>query len=705
MIKYRHYTRQANVYPKIAVTQSACAGVGFFWGFGTLPDPHGFIVGDKVRLTGFGAGFDGIRTVTSVPLPTTFYVDIACSAPPPLGYVQLYTESTFTELFPLGFKSISWERESGEIFFRRKMDDELTFFNKPANSNFNFDYFKSIEDGTLYYLQRCEEQMYYITRSCDNGETYEPFWYGYFGINDGKFDLDRCIYKTKIKVDDEYRCLLENKDKDINILQSSPSIDIDIDYSLTFEFADCGTQLQNGIAENTFNGCIYPALQDDGCVTPGVFPCNAPIFTKATCISAGQGWQIYTGTYLSSGGGTSIFTVGTVWVRQTATTLDVGGNPNSPNGTGWINIGSTTIGGQPATQWARTPYDGAYTTYVWSVNGGCTFTGQLTLPLNSVTTYTTGRLMEDVVNYVSSQSCDDLISMKSDFFEIDPPGDTPGYVPGDNYVTGTTNRINLLAFIQKSDFLNPTATTKAVKGILTFNELMNIFKEVFQAYWFIENGGIRIEHISWFTQTVAFDLTTTTYSRYASGTRGYEYIKSKMPREENWKWTESGNIDFIGLPVTYDSSCVNKDDIKNITIQNVVTDVLFVFNNSSNSSKEGFVLVATELDGSDYNVMSEVGLLSGVSLPNNHLSLANLLYNYFRHDRVLLEGTMNNVFQTFFSAIKTKKQVPVSFPFCCDDELIPEESIIETQLGSGYIEESVSLDIKTNMITMTLVYD
>lgn len=317
---------------------------------------------------------------------------------------------------------------------------------------------------------------------------------------------------------------------------------------------------------------------------------------------------------------------------------------------------------------------------------------------------TTGRKLADIVDYVSSQNCTVFSEMKSDFFEVNPPGDTPGYVAGTNYVTGATNRIDQLVMIQKSDFLNPTATQKATKGILTFNDVMKIYREVFNAYWFIEDGQIRIEHISWFLRTVAFDLTTGSYLQFIKGTKKYGYVKERMPKEENFKWSEAGNIDFIGAPITYDSACVDRDTISNITIQNVVTDAEWIYNHSSGSSQEGFVLLATEFNSPNYEVLNEVGLISGVSLPNNHLSLANLLYNYHRHERVLLEGNMNNAPETFLSARKTKKQVPVLFPFCCDDELNPETDLIETQLGEGVIEEA-KLTVTDNMMQVVLLYD
>lgn len=698
-IKYRHFTKQqftSDVRPQ------ALSCTGGFLSFGTV-FPHGLTTGDLVRFTGFEpsglATINGFHTVT-VTGTNTFDTDIPCTGVPadPNGVIQNYGIQTFVELFPLGFKEFTNEQVEGEIFTRLKMNDELTFINDRSVANFNFDYFLSIENGTQFYLGRCDEMQYYIMRSCDNGETYEPYWFGYFAINDGSFDLDNCKFKTKIQVDDEYRCLLENGDKEINILQAD-SVTIPVDYSPVFEFSSTCSGSQGPLAQRTFNGCIFPALQGDP------FPTGTPLFTEAGCITGGVGWQLYTNTYLHLGGG--VFDVDSTYIRETNTTYDIGGSANPPVGTGWINIGSTTLGGQPATNWARTPGGGIYTTYNWTVNlGTCVFTGQLDIDLTTIVTYEgTGRLMEDVVNFVSEESCPLYTGMRSDFFEINPPGDTPGYVAGDNYVTGTTNRIDLLAFIQKSDFLNPTATQRAVKGILTFNQVMTVFKEVFQAFWFIENEQIRIEHISWFTQTQAFDLTSATYLKFVNGKNKYSYVKEKMPKEENFKWTEAGNPDFLGFPILYTDACINQAEIKNTTIQNVVTDIEWIRNHSTGSSQEGFVLVATEPDGGDYAVMSEVGLISGLSLPNNHLSLGNLLYNYFRHNRVLLSGIMNNNAENFFTAIKTKKQVPISFPFCCDDELIPEESTILTPMGSGYLQNGYTLRVKDNMLTTELVYD
>ena len=88
------------------------------------------------------------------------------------------------------------------------MPDELTFTNERNTSNFNFDYFLEIEDS----VDRCEELQYYIEKSCDNGITYEPCWFGYFAINDGNFDLDRCIFRSKIKVDDEEYYLVKESE-------------------------------------------------------------------------------------------------------------------------------------------------------------------------------------------------------------------------------------------------------------------------------------------------------------------------------------------------------------------------------------------------------------------------------------------------------------------------------------------------------------
>ena len=107
-------------------------------------------------------------------------------------------------------------------------------------------------------------------------------------------------------------------------------------------------------------------------------------------------------------------------------------------------------------------------------------------------------------------------------------------------------------------------------------------------------------------------------------------------------------------------------------------------------------------DAPNYILDNEAGILSRVSLPNNHLSVANLQDRYWRHERVLIEGRMNNQDETFDSAIRTKKQIPIEFPLCCD--IFNELALIKTQIGNGEII-AARFYILTGMMEIELLYD
>jgi hypothetical protein len=387
----------------------------------------------------------------------------------------------------------------------------------------------------------------------------------------------------------------------------------------------------------------------------------------------------------------------------------------------WTVSGGTIASGQGTgsitVDWLNTVGSGSVTVKE-TINCGCNFvlvtecggSGQPCFywcpPDGTEITYDQNRLLIDVLT-LFSDNCD-LDQVESDFFEMNPPGDAPGYVAGLNYVTGAANKVSNLMMAQKSDIIDPEASNPATRGMITFNEIATILKEMFQVYWFIDGDSLRFEHISYFNRVVNpdFVLTGSTLRKWIIGKNAYTYEKDKMPKFERYKWSEAQNTDFVGYEISYDSACVNQDpksNIKNHLPGNVTTDLIFINSDPDEINKEGFVMIANDLVGSTYVVASEAGLITGLIKPNMHLSWANLHYNYHRHERVLLEGEMNNEPTNFITAKRTKKQENIPFPFCCDASLNPLTDLITTYLGNGEINK-LSLNLKTNMMTSDLLH-
>jgi hypothetical protein len=85
----------------------------------------------------------------------------------------------------------------------------------------------------------------------------------------------------------------------------------------------------------------------------------------------------------------------------------------------------------------------------------------------------------------------------------------------------------------------------------------------------------------------------------------------------------------------------------------------------------------------EWVVQYDTGAISAANRNNGHLSIANLMDNYWRHGRVLDEGNMNGNDEVFDSIMPNKLQVKVIIPKCC--ERIHWNRYYETDLGIGKI--------------------
>lgn len=438
-----------------------------------------------------------------------------------------------------------------------------------------------------------------------------------------------------------------------------------------------------------------------------------------------------------------IFIITTIWFREIVWTIDIDGQATLPDASGtWGNntqsVGYATVDGVKMHKWARRPQDNPICFPIlnrWTAVNGvplpCSWTYNTVFLPNFDETFKHNRLIEDIIDhYMIQLDCDFLY--KSTFFLNDTlpaeaPADIVAYMtanPTHNYACQEINKLNHLMIAQKSDTIDSTATQQATKGMLSFNELMEILYNMFNVWWYIDSAGdFRIEHASYFAKSLGtIDLTNPIYiNKYTQNlwifrTNKYSFTKDKMPGLERWTFMEQYHQDFIGEPISYDRILSNtriEQIEKEYRILNVTTDIMYIYrveivapppppNLDGSISTDGFTIMQCSWDDPNFRLDNETGILSDVSLPNNHLSVANLQDRYWRHERVLILGKMNKKDEIFDSAIRTKKQIPIEFPLCCDtfDEL----KLIKTQIGNGEII-SAKFYILTGMMEIELLYD
>lgn len=118
---------------------------------------------------------------------------------------------TAYEVFPIWRDlTIEFEKESGEEFFRRKLNGKLTFQNQ--------DYL-TIRNNSMDILYDLTIQISY-----DRGAIWTDYWYGFFYKTDCEInESDRTVIVTP-RPKDEYDAIINALDKEVDIIPAAPQI-------------------------------------------------------------------------------------------------------------------------------------------------------------------------------------------------------------------------------------------------------------------------------------------------------------------------------------------------------------------------------------------------------------------------------------------------------------------------------------------------
>lgn len=663
----------------------------------TVSGGHGMQDGQFVSLTGWDTAryLNGFWPVTIID-GLTIELPISCTGIPDTSVTGLiFAYTTVQQAYPGGFfdeGSYSYELQTPNIFYRKTLTSDLIFFNDPGKGITDYDYLKNIYDN-----YKCCEVKLIIQKNC-NGEWIEDYK-GYFTHVDGTWNLNKCFVSIKTYPDDIYRCLLSNGDTKINIIEVGTPLEQELALTLSPRFT------------------IVTYIEND----PTCTFASPPV---------GTGW---TNVYTACPPGIR------VWARQIiVTNCDETGTPVAPPADGldaWVldsddcatngtatyvrgfvvgSFGNAGCSGgipNPFLEFTPTGYrqflfyedcanNIALTTLIPQDGGG-------TFPL-----YWYGQNINERIDYILANTCEQVTGMRSNLFEHNPIDDNPDvpYTPGLNYVIqqnnvifteveDETNTLDRIFIFQKSDFLLQNGGQSATKALISFNDMMDILREMFNMYWFVdEDGFVRIEHISWFTRTQILSLIGTSIN---TDSDVVSFENEQRPGVENYSFMEAQNDDFSGLPITYDSPCtVQNFKIQTVehSVTDVTTDVQLILDDPGSIALSGFVLVTTWQN----SIYPSQGKITGAFYYNNDLSWANLHFNYHRWERVLLSGNMNGNVQPFATQTPTRKQIAQYYIDCCFD-FSPFRAYIETSQGNGTLKQA-SFSIKNNLYSFDLTF-
>lgn len=570
---------------------------------------------------------------------------------------------------PLGESNftIEWGREDGgKLDYNNELPSKIVFRGEVYETMLRL-------EQSIY---RCDFVPIWVDRRCTNGLQVDwvPWFSGRMSFNDGTWDLDRC--EVEIKLDDikEEQCYDDNKTKEINLLQAigtrrtvflNPT-NVTIEKVFYTRTNDCSeTPYWNGGGDPYSQGWVVYAYER-------TVDYN---FDPDKCDST---WN---------------------WARETVLVDCTDPAP----GAEWILVQDTCPGGQRKYARPARLYACNYTfpdlgTDIEVTQYECKIIGDSA----SNVSIDNGLPLEDVVNAFINTFCTGF-TFVSNFFQIN--ADAPSAI---NYVTGQTSKTRYLTLFQKSDVKRPTAINNATKANLSFEKALEFLINMFNLRWRLEGNIFRMEHVSYFSKTLGFDLTMPKWQKYMIGKRKYTYENQEIPAREEFKFMEAGFGDFQGVPIVYSGGCVSqssRDNVKTFTADKITTDMELVLSNPESDSKvvsdEGFVLVAADFDGTNYFVISESSILGGSTL-NNSVAWAQLHRDYYKYDRPLSVGNMNNVDTQFLNTKPTKKGEKITIPLCCGDVFNPD-NLVKTALGLGTVDKA-TFSFKDETLQLELLY-
>lgn len=273
-----------------------------------------------------------------------------------------------------------------------------------------------------------------------------------------------------------------------------------------------------------------------------------------------------------------------------------------------------------------------------------------------------------------------------------------------------------LMMTPKSNVLAGEFSQPAMKASITLKDVLNMLKNVFQAYWYIgTDGKFHVEHVSYFknggsyssSPTVGIDLTTLQVSRngkaWAFATSDYSFEKEDMPERYQFEWMDEVTEAFVGVPIEIISKYVKQGKIENITISQFTTDVDYILLAPEDISKDGFALFACQLQSGVYVVpINTVAMQFEPRVQNYVLSFRTTQPKYWTDDLPARSVKINDEEYTVTGMMQRNKKQELSIPTGDTDPDIFK--LVTTGIGNGQIDK-MSINLSSRMAKTTLRYD
>ena len=284
------------------------------------------------------------------------------------------------------------------------------------------------------------------------------------------------------------------------------------------------------------------------------------------------------------------------------------------------------------------------------------------------------------------------------------------------FLFGASNPITLvqqyLFLTPKSNVINSGYSQPAQKAPITLKTIFDMLRDCFRCYWFVENGKLRIEHISYFmrggsytgTPVVGRDLTqeevTRNGKKWAYGKNTFTFNKPDTAGRYQFGWMDDVTWPFEGFPIDIISGYVDKSKIEQVSVSNITSDMDYILISPSDISQDGFVLLAAVLNNGQYELPYKTFTVDNtdVTIQNAYAAFI-FLQNYYLYDMPAPLFEINGEQRQAVDTRRLKLQ-DIQFPCLVDPDT---KNLIKTGLGFGMLEKiSVNLSSRNGKATLKL---
>ena len=277
-------------------------------------------------------------------------------------------------------------------------------------------------------------------------------------------------------------------------------------------------------------------------------------------------------------------------------------------------------------------------------------------------------------------------------------------------VSGET--IGTLYITQKTNLLNGEYSQPAMNAPITLGQVLNMLKNVYGCYWFIENNNLRIEHISFFEnggtytggRQVGADLTQMVNPRsgktWAFLTGEWQYSKADMTERYEYQWMDESTEMFRGQPIEVVGTFIERGKIEDITISGFNADIDYILMNPSDVSEDGFAIMAAESLGGQMVVpMVNMGTQQQpLIVQNGRMALTYVQPRYLIYNMPSWSLKVNGGNMAAKSIQKGRTQT-VKIPCGVND--LDLKKLVKTEVGEGAITK-VTMPLLSRVAQVTI---